>query len=1027
MAAGEIERALALLFPPGSVVEVRAFTEEGTASGYFSDMAALAAAASALDSAGTSGIYVTLNEVNPALLSRRANRVKMRLGKKDATTADTDILRRRWFPVDIDPARPSGVSATDEEHRSALDRAGQIAAYLAKRGWPDPVLADSGNGAHLLYRVDLPNDEESRVLVKRALEALGRLFPDGTCTIDAANFNAARIWKLYGTTSRKGDHTPDRPHRKAALLAVPDPVRTVERRLLEELAGSVPAVPPAGERRGPPVQGASPGPREWPGPTRLHPASPRESAPDLREWLSRHGIGIAGEKPYAGGTLFVLDECPFSDAHRDGAFAIQFPNGAIHAGCHHASCGGGSQRWQELRAKYEPKEKGGDPAGTPPGRGRPDPGAGRGGSPPVNLDGIPGREEALAVLQHGDPKQAMLRTFALDHEGDGVVAECLILSLASRSVLNTNGLHVSVTGESGKGKSHAFATMLRQVPERFRLDGAMSNKALFYIEGLQPGSVIVLDDRALSEEMAAILKGVTTSFRAPFVYRTVNKDRRAQICTIPERCVWWVAKVEGAGDDQVFNRMLTCWIDDSPEQDARVLARILARDQEVPGGAGGERPEVGVCRAIWEIVGRERFHVVIPYATRIRFQAAANRRNPEMLLDLVKANAVLRFMQREGWQQGGVVCLSATLDDFREAARLYGFLNGTAGGQETKLTRREADLLSAIREHRWPEFTIPMLQKATGLAHGAIYKCLHGHTTRGRVYSGLLEKCPAVAYCDRTVVTDEEGGSISMRRRTNAYTFDPDLYALWCMGGAVWLEGDGQEPGDPATPPPPCNDPATGVAGNGNGGEPPVQENTGNSLHNSPCREDHFNGSTGSQYPDPGGLRGPACDCGSGIVAGQDPETHGFGLVAESAMGMPPNSLQQGPATGADCCRDAGNRVVFAHDYKPLIPPERTKCFACGAEWSYYVEKLTDERRRRKDKSARRICRRCYERAKRVAQEQATAAILPGTFDLSRMEILKNEVGRCSICRLDAATRIDRATSVKVCEACYRRMAGMQG
>jgi len=1126
VAAGEIERALALLFPPGSVVEVRAFTEEGTASGYFSDTAALAAAASALDSAGTSGIYVTLNEVNPALLSRRSNRIKMRLSRRDATTADADIVSRRWFPVDIDPARPSGVSSTDAEHQSALARARQVAGHLAGRGWPEPVLADSGNGAHLLYRVELPNDEESRSLVKRALEALDRLFPDGTCTIDAANFNAARIWKLYGTTSRKGDHTPDRPHRKAALLAVPDPVCTVERRLLEELAASV---PPAGERRG-----SSPVPREWPGRTRQHPAPPKGSSLDLREWLLRHGIGISGEKPYAGGTLFVLESCPFSESHRDGAFAIQFPGGAIHAGCHHASCGGGSQRWQELRARFEAGEIPGGPtresprrergvAGGPPAglrrtsslpagaddrwaggriphRGRAEGEAGSGdgspGSPPAGNgtprtgtterdgppgtctpggslpgdgraedDGLPGtsppgagtrgwergggvlsargeergslagetargedpfaREEALAILQHGDPKQAMLRAFSLDHEGDGVVAECLVLSLASRSVLNTNGLHVSVTGESGKGKSHAFATMLRQVPERFRLDGAMSNKALFYIEGLQPGSVIVLDDRALSEEMAEILKGVTTSFRTPFVYRTVNRDRRAQVCTIPERCVWWVAKVEGAGDDQVFNRMLTCWIDDSGEQDARVLARILARDQEVPGGAGGERPEVLVCREMWEVIGRERFHVVIPFATRIRFQAAANRRNPEMLLDLVKANAVLRFLQREGWQQGGIACLSATLDDFREAARLYGFLNGTAGGQETKLTRREADLLAAIREHRWPEFTIPMLQKATGLAHGAIYKCLHGHTTRGRVYSGLLEKCPAIAYCDRTVVTDEEGGSVSMRRRTNAYTFDPDLYALWCMGGAVWLEGDGQDPGSPATPAPPCNDPATRIAGNGNGGEPSDEGSTENTLHNSPCREDPFHGSAGSQYPSPEGLRGAACGCVSGTVAEQDPGTQGFRPVAESAMGKPTSSLLQGPAAGAGCCRDAGDRAVSAHDYKPLVPPERTGCFACGAEWSYYVEKLTDERRRRKDQTARRICKRCFDRAKRFAKEHAT--ILPGTFDLSRMEHLKNEVGRCSICRLDPATRIDRATSVKVCEACFRRVAGEQG
>ncbi|HRU80873.1 MAG TPA: hypothetical protein P5515_10265, partial [Methanolinea sp.] len=144
MAAGEITRALSLLFEPGRVTEVRAITEEGMASGYFDDHEALAAAVVPLDVPGTTGIYVTLNEVNPALLSRRANRIKMRLSKKDATTADTDIVRRRWFPVDIDPVRPSGVSSSDGEHAAALERAGEIASFLAERGWPAPVRADSG-------------------------------------------------------------------------------------------------------------------------------------------------------------------------------------------------------------------------------------------------------------------------------------------------------------------------------------------------------------------------------------------------------------------------------------------------------------------------------------------------------------------------------------------------------------------------------------------------------------------------------------------------------------------------------------------------------------------------------------------------------------------------------------------------------------------------------------------------------------------------------------------------------------------
>jgi len=1019
MAAGEIGRALSLLFEPGQVIEVRAITEEGMASGYFDDPKALAAAVAPLDAAGTAGIYVTLNEVNPALLSRRANRVKMRLSKKDATTADTDITRRRWFPVDIDPVRPSGVSSTDGEHQAAIVRAAEIAAYLGgERGWPAPVLADSGNGAHLLYRIDLPNDEESRDLVKRALEALDVIFSDRICSVDTANFNAARIWKMYGTTSRKGDHTGDRPHRKGTLLDVPAEVALVGRELLEDLAASLPVPPAAKSEKN---------------------SSGRGKAIDLREWLIEHRIGIAVEKPYQDGTLFVLDECPFSGAHRDGAFAIQFGSGAIHAGCHHNSCGGGSQRWPELRERYEPREKRGGPARTTPGQTRTDrrdpaPGPRTGASPPITLGELPGREEALAVLRHGDPKQAMLRTFALDHEGDEVVAECMGMSLASRSVLNTNGLHVSVTGESGKGKSHAFATVLRQVPARFRLEGAMSNKALFYLDDLQPGSVIVLDDRALSEDMAEILKGVTTSFRRPFVYRTVSKDRRSQLCTIPERCIWWVAKVEGAGDDQVFNRMLTCWIDDTPDQDARVLARILARDQEVPDQGEEERPEVLACRAMWEIIGQQRFHVVIPFATRIRFQAAANRRNPEMLLDLIKANTVLRFMQRDQERAGSVTSLTATLEDFREAARLYGLLNGTAGGQETKLTKREADLLAIIKGGEWPEFTIPMLQRASGLCSGAIHKCIHGYASRGITHSGLLEKCPAIAYCDRTVVTDEEGGGVSMRRRTNAYTFDRQLFASWCAGGAVWIDDDPDGSLPQISAPDRSDRPASQIAeGLGNDAEGFDSPNINDNKNILLCTGVSFRTSPDTQHPEEEGVCARSCDCDPGIVAGDTPNTSQKPPIKEAAPQEAPLPLQQMLQHGdsGDIVRESPAEPpappprINARDYRALDVPERKVCAVCGSSWVHYAEKLTEERKKRPDTTAFRICRTCYMGARKRAQK--STFILPGTFDVSRAEPLKASVGRCTLCNLDRAAYLDRATGTALCEYCYQRAVREQG
>ena len=210
----EILRACQVLFAPGQVAELRALdavTREWrrphTVSGYFDDWEKLAVAAMTIQARG---IYVTLNPVNPALLARANNRLRdMQAG--DASTSDNDIVARRWLPIDCDPVRPSGISATDAEHDLALARAREIRDYLGARGWPEPVFADSGNGGHLLYRVNLPVDDGG--LIEKALAALAFRFDDALVTVDQKNFNPARIWKLYGTVAAKGDPTPERPHR----------------------------------------------------------------------------------------------------------------------------------------------------------------------------------------------------------------------------------------------------------------------------------------------------------------------------------------------------------------------------------------------------------------------------------------------------------------------------------------------------------------------------------------------------------------------------------------------------------------------------------------------------------------------------------------------------------------------------------------------------------------------------------------------------------------------------------------------
>ena len=211
------------LFTPSQVVELRSIFKNGRIdSGYFDDFSLLAESAAELDRrADVSGIYWTLNPVKPDCLHRAKNHMREWASKSKggAATSDAEILERRFILLDFDGAnRPSGISATSDELKAAKRKAYDTAKFLARRGWVNPIAAMSGNGYHLLYRTALPNDRQSSDLLKRCLASLAVMFDDEKTKIDTSVFNASRICKVYGTMARKGDDTPERPHRRSVLL-----------------------------------------------------------------------------------------------------------------------------------------------------------------------------------------------------------------------------------------------------------------------------------------------------------------------------------------------------------------------------------------------------------------------------------------------------------------------------------------------------------------------------------------------------------------------------------------------------------------------------------------------------------------------------------------------------------------------------------------------------------------------------------------------------------------------------------------
>lgn len=325
-------RAARLLLAPDTVAELRILEVDGvsknTWAGFFHNPRRLAEAALEFDGRAK-GIYVTLNPVRPELLERATQRlIRARNGE---LSQDPDVVRRRSLLFDFDPNRKSDVSSTDAEHAAAIERARAAREWLTREfGFGPCVLADSGNGAHVVYRIDLPNDDEARELVRRCLQAVDFRFGDDLVGVDVGIFNAARICKLYETMARKGENTPERPHRRSRILEAPAEFEAQPREVLERLAETLPVETPALR------------------------TSRSGTVFDLERFIAEHALDVGEARPWKdGGRKWIFRRCPRNPEHTDhSAYLAQQPSGAIVAGCLHASCKGFG--WAELREMYEP-------------------------------------------------------------------------------------------------------------------------------------------------------------------------------------------------------------------------------------------------------------------------------------------------------------------------------------------------------------------------------------------------------------------------------------------------------------------------------------------------------------------------------------------------------------------------------------------------------------------------------------------------------------------------------------------------
>ena len=210
--------------------------------GIFDDYAVAEKVVSNLD--GKGNWFMSLNHFGSDFKADFQRNVLFSTREFGDSLKNVDVDKYNYFFVDIDPERytenQGKCSATDKEVESAYSLALNIKEFLSKEmDFAEPIMAFSGNGYHLLYKVDIEANEQNIALFKKCLKVLAKKFNTDDACVDEKIFNPARNTKLYGVLACKGVETEERPHRRSGIIFAPseESVTSLEKiRILSEYA-----------------------------------------------------------------------------------------------------------------------------------------------------------------------------------------------------------------------------------------------------------------------------------------------------------------------------------------------------------------------------------------------------------------------------------------------------------------------------------------------------------------------------------------------------------------------------------------------------------------------------------------------------------------------------------------------------------------------------------------------------------------------------------------------------------------------
>lgn len=311
------------------LTEIRLISNDGkTASGIFDNIENLINAI--MPFTNDWNIYYTMNRLPDDV--RGLPQYNKIIVRPKQTCNDSMIVARDYVCIDLDSVRLSGTNATDEQVEYTKATANKVYKYLIDVGFYPPVVVFSSSGVHLYLRCAMLNNDKNTKIVKNFLHALALLFTDEHTEIDVSVYNSARIMRLPSSYSCKGNRLDEaRPQRLCKFVKIPQEKKINDIAYFEKVAALYP--------------------EETPKPSASNGYSTERF--NLDEFIAKHNIEVDKIQRVAGGTKYLLKECPWNPNHKSpDSMVFQRDNGALSFFCYHNSCSHYS--WHDFRLLYEP-------------------------------------------------------------------------------------------------------------------------------------------------------------------------------------------------------------------------------------------------------------------------------------------------------------------------------------------------------------------------------------------------------------------------------------------------------------------------------------------------------------------------------------------------------------------------------------------------------------------------------------------------------------------------------------------------